>query len=146
MMFESVEKLIRQYSGLADAGSAQSPAAIAEAERALGTRFPASFREYLLRWGTLSLGPAEYFGLGSEINDVVSKTKRLRATHSLPDQFVVLSDHDGDEYVCLDTSSMVDEECAVVIWEPARKSIDRRRALTFEDFLTTDIQAFVDED
>lgn len=143
-MFADVERLLQEWPELADVGSGQTSNAIAGAERELAASFPTSFKQYLMRWGTLSFGPTEYFGLGSQINDVVSRTKRVREAHGLPPQFVVLSDHDGDEYVCLDTSTMVNEECAVVIWEPSSRSIDRQRASTFEKFLSSDMEAFVD--
>jgi hypothetical protein len=145
-MFEHVQRLIGQYPALVDVGFPQSSNAIDAAEQQLGTQFPVSFREYLCRWGTLSFGPNEYFGLGSKINDVVSKTERIRDAHGLPQGFVVLCDHDGDEYVCLDTSAMRDCECRVVVWNPTARSIDRPRAATFEAFLQDDMEAFVDED
>jgi hypothetical protein len=143
-MFAIVERLLEEWSELSEVGSGQTFSAIAAAERALAAHFPASFKQYLLRWGHLSFGPTEYFGLGSEVNDVVSRTKRVRDGHGLPSQFIVLCDHDGDEYVCLDTSTMVGEECAVVIWEPSSLSINRQRATTFEEFLSTDMESFVD--
>jgi hypothetical protein len=143
-MFAIVERLLEEWPELSEVGSGQTFGVIAAAERELAAHFPASFKQYLLRWGHLSFGPTEYFGLGSKVNDVVSRTKRIRDVHRLPSQFVVLSDHDDDEYVCLDTSTTVGEECAVVIWEPSSRSISRPRATNFEEFLSTDMEAFVD--
>lgn len=139
-----VKRIIRDNPDLADVGSAQVDGAIESAERALGVRFPESFREYLGTWGWLSFGPAEYMGLGTTIRNVVAVTLRVRRDRSLPENFVVVASHEGDEYVCLDTSLLKDGECPVVIWDSPTRGVSRPRASTFGEFLQSDMLDFVE--
>ena len=143
-MFERLENLIRDFPELADVGVAQGADEIARAEKALGVVFPSSFKEYLARYGTVAFGPTQYFGLGSTVADVVANTEWVRNQIGLPPELLVVCDHDGDEYVCLDTSKAGGGDCPVVIWEPTTKSVSRVRASTFEDFITSDTEAFAE--
>jgi hypothetical protein len=141
---EEVKRILSDNPELSDVGQSQTEEAIALAEKALAVKFPASFREYLKTWGWLSFGPTEYMGLGTTIRSVVAVTERLRRDHSLPANFVVVSSHEGDEYVCLDTSMLKDGECPVVIWDSPTKSVSRPRAPTFGKFLESDLLDFVE--
>jgi antitoxin YobK len=141
-----VENIIARHPDLADTGAAQSMDAITKAESELGVRFPDDFRTYLRRWGTVSFGPNEYFGLGSTINDVVSNTLRARSRFDLPACLVIVCDHDGDEFICIDTSTESGSDAHVVAWQTSTGLIDRKRAATFESFLGSDMLAFVADD
>lgn len=143
-MFSNVEKMIRDNPDLAESGQPQDNGAISIAEERLGLRFPDSFREYLNRWGWVSFGPNEYFGLGQEFKDIVIATERLRRICGLPRELVVVCDHDGDEYVCLDTSSFNNGECPVIVWDAPRRVISRPRATSFDAFLETDMSDFIE--
>lgn len=142
-MMQEIQNILKENPDLADVGMGQTEDAIDNAERDLDLKFPHSFREYLLEWGSLSFGPNEYQGLGSSINSVIATTKRVQEHRGLPSQFVVVCDHDGDEYVCLDTSTWRDNECPVVIWDSKTQSVSRPRSNSFEEFLRTDLLAFL---
>lgn len=143
-MNEEVEVLLREHPDLADFGDPQSPNVIADAERVLGVSFPISFKEYLEKWGWISFGPNEYLGLGVKVQSVIATTQRVRETRGLPTCLVVVCEHDGDEYVCLDTQAIKGGECPVVVWDSPSREISRARSESFEEFLTTDIRAFLD--
>jgi antitoxin YobK len=143
-MFEEVERILRENGELADVGLPQGEEAIAAAERALAVLLPASYREYLRRWGWMYFGPTGYLGLGTDVGDVVKLTLNARRDLGLPRALVVVSDHDGDEYVCLDTATMEDHECPVVVWDAAARMFSRPRAKNFETFLESDLRAFLD--
>jgi len=141
-MFERLAELLREHSDLAQLGKPQTAAAVSEAEVRLGVVFSASFREYLQRWGAISFGPNEYTGLGTSIRNVVSVTERSRA-RGLQAHLVVLCDHDGDEYDCLDTSVRLAEECPVIRWDIVTRSASWQRSATFETYITDDVEAFL---
>lgn len=143
-VISKVERILAEHPGLADSGVAQSAEAIKAAELLLNTRFPTSFKDYLSRWGHISFGPNEYFGLGGASFGVVEKTMFARDRSDLPPMLVVVADHEGDEHVCLKTDESKDGECPVVIWDVPSRSISRPRAHSFSAFLTSDIQAFLD--
>lgn len=143
-MISEVERILVEHPELADSGVTQSADAIDAAERSLGTTFPTSFKDYLSRWGHISFGPNEYFGLGGACLGVVERTMFARESSDIPPMLVVVADHDGDEHVCLKTDQSKDGECPVVIWDVPSRSISRPRAPNFGAFLASDMQAFLD--
>ncbi|NEX93805.1 SMI1/KNR4 family protein [Caulobacter sp. 17J65-9] len=142
-MFDSVARILLGNRDLADVGEPQTSAAIKRAEDALGVKFPPSFREYLSKWGWVSFGPNEYFGLGAEFNNVVRRTKEARDRNALPHCMIVICDREGDEYVCIDTSRCWNADCEVIVWDIPAKSPSRGRSNSFEDFLTSDMEDFL---
>ena len=143
MILDRVHQLLHEHADVADTGSPHMDEAVTAAEAALGVMFPESFREYLRRWGWLSFGPNEYQGLSSTTHNVVATTQRVRQLRGLPSSFVVVCDHEGDEYVCLDTALFQGGECPVVIWDAAARTVSRPRADNFGDFLESDIRGFL---
>lgn len=143
-MLDEVERILRENEGLTDTGERQTDAAVAGAEHDLGVKFPKSFREYLARWGWVSFGPNEYFGLGASVSDVVRRTMQARDRADLPNFLIVVCDHDGDEFVCIDTNQCSGEDCKLVIWDVPTKAISRVRAQGFESFLVSDLRDFLD--
>ncbi|RYF29259.1 MAG: SMI1/KNR4 family protein [Comamonadaceae bacterium] len=144
MVSKTIEDLLRSHPDLADYGTAQSAETIRAAESTLGVAFPNSFKNYLAHWGQISFGPSEYFGLGSKVNGVVERTLDARETGRLPQTLIVVCDHEGDEYVCLNTALIENGECPVIIWDVPSRSISRSRAPTFDEYLITDMEAFLD--
>jgi hypothetical protein len=142
-MFEAIEKLIENNKDMADIGVPQTEQEVLRAESCLRVRFPKSYREYLKRWGWVSFGPNEYCGLGTTVQDVVKMTERVRLARNLPSHLVVICDHDGDEYVCLDTSSFRGSECPIVVWDSHGQAISRLRANDFESFMNDDMREFL---
>jgi hypothetical protein len=143
-MNQTIEALLRDHSDLADTGKPQPSYVIAEAERALAVDFPTSFKEYLAKWGWISFGPNQYMGLGTKIQSVVETTRYVRQALGLPVHFLVVCDHEGDEYVCLDTQAMKDGECRVVIWDSPTRQVSRPRSENFYEFLISDMRAFIE--
>lgn len=141
MVDEEILSLIREHADLAWRGDPQSDDQIDQAEKDLGVLFPKDFRAYLRELGWLAFGPNEYTGLGIATLNVVSVTKRARERSQLPCNLVVIADHDGDEFVCLDCST--DFTGRVVIWDVPSRSISRVRADDFVEFLKTDIAGFL---
>lgn len=142
-MNQAIAALLSGHPDLADSGKPQPSYVIAEAERALGVAFPVSFKDYLATWGWISFGPNQYMGLGTKIQSVVETTRYVRQARGLPPHLVVVCDHEGDEYVCLDTQLMKDGECPVVIWDSPTGQISRPRSESFNEFLISDMQAFL---
>ena len=143
-MNQAIETLLRDHPDLADTGKAQPSYVVAEAERALGVLFPVSFKDYLATWGWISFGPNQYMGLGTKIQSVVDTTRYVRQARSLSPHFVVVCDNEGDEYVCLDTQAMKEGECPVVIWDSPTRQISRPRSANFNEFLISDMRAFLE--
>lgn len=143
-MLDFVQQLIAANADLVDVGTPPSEREIKDAEARLGLKFPASFNDYLLRWGWMSFGPNEYFGLGASMQNIVRETGRARLSCNLPDQMIVVCDHDGDEYVCIDTSECNNGECRIIVWDRPSKSYSRHRAKDFASFLEDDIRAFLE--
>lgn len=142
-MLDTAKRLLLEHPNLADVGVPQSEAEIDVAAKSLGVTFPDSFRAYLRIWGRVSFGPNQYHGLGTNTLNVVTTTERVRRERGLPKHFVVVCDHEGDEYVCLNTSVMSAGECPVVIWDSPSRLVSRPRAPNFEMFLESDILDFL---
>lgn len=144
-MLDEVAHILDKHRDLAAKGVPQSDAAILCAERALGVKFPCDFFEYLMAWGWLSFGPNEYYGLGVTVNDIVNRTLDARIRLNLPTALVLICNHDGDEFVCIDTRiNNQNSDFGVVIWDIPTRSISRTRALNFAQFLASDLRAIVD--
>lgn len=144
MMLDDVHRILEENDDLADTGHPQTEAAISHAAAELGVNFPATFREYLARWGWISFGPNEYFGLGAVANDVIHRTLQARERARLPSALVVICNHDGDEYVCIDTKDCPDTEGQIVIWDCPNKTISRKRSDSFDKFLLSDLLDFLE--
>jgi antitoxin YobK len=142
-MSNSIDNLLLNNPTLADVGAPCSDQDIDNAIKVLALELPASFRYYLKKWGWISFGPNVYFGLGSTTQDFVTITLRIRKIRDLPIHLVVVCDHEGDEYICLDTSRMKDGECPVVVWDSPSQIVSRSRANNFIEFLESDIKEFL---
>ncbi|WP_082507416.1 MULTISPECIES: SMI1/KNR4 family protein [unclassified Duganella] len=143
-MLDFVEQLIAANADLADVGTPQPDQEIRNAEETLGLKFPESFTDYLKRWGWVSFGPNEYLGLGATMQNIVRETGRARLSCNLPNHMIVVCDHDGDEFVCIDTSERNNGECRVIVWDCPSKSYSRYRAKDFASFLEDDMRAFLE--
>jgi len=138
---DEIDELLRLYPDLVDTGEPQPRDAVGAAEMQLNVTFPEDFREYLSRWGWLAFGPNEYFGLGTQLNDVVRHNVNLRERGLSPDLLAVAS-HEGDEFVCID---MAQPAGPVVIWDPGTRTVVRPRATGFAEYLQTDNAEFAEE-
>ena len=96
-------------------------AAVAAAEKALGVSLPASYKDFLLRFGAGNFGSFEVFGLPDpefskpRVPNAVWYTLQERKS-GLPAAFVALgTDFEGTLY-CLDTSAASGDDAPVVSW------------------------------
>ena len=142
-MVDNIILLLREYPEYADFGVGVSPKTIKDAELELGIIFPFDLKEYLEKLGWVDFGPHEFLGLGDVSHNLIEKTIKFRARRHLPDNYVVIADHDGDECVCLDTNVLSDQE-RVIIWDTAQRKVSRIRADSLYDFLESEIKSFIE--
>lgn len=96
---------------------------ISAAEEYLGIQIPLSYKNFLSKFGFLSLGGAEFYGIidndfaHSSTPDAIWITKNNNEEFNQPISLLTIYDiGDGSTY-CLDTSQMnQDGECPVVVW------------------------------
>lgn len=96
-----------------------SEESILAAEAALGVKFPSDFRRYLAKWGNLGWDGVEFYGIvddnpNANYPNVVRETQYVREEGALPENYVVIVDEDGDEYVCVDVNQ---PEGAIITWD-----------------------------
>ena len=96
-----------------------SEESILAAEAALGVKFPSDFRRYLAKWGNLGWFGQEFCGIvddnaASGWPGVVIATQDVRENGALPENYVVIVNEDGDEYICVDVNQ---PEGAIVTWD-----------------------------
>jgi cell wall assembly regulator SMI1 len=95
---------------------------IANAERALGVRFPESYKAFLSRFGWAEIYYDTLYGLGPSVPPGYGLVKnalceRSEAEPLIPQHLVpVMNDGAGNNY-CLDTSQLSSGECPVVFWD-----------------------------
>jgi len=147
---ELLDEIQEQMGAIGDVFVAGGrPESVEAAESRLGVRLPASFRGYLERWGNLSVGSIEYYGLtrndhfdNAAVPNFVWFTLRKREQVGLPSDLVVFLNKDGDEYVCLDTSKMMDDECPVVIWDNVSRAVSEVLECDFAEYLLGELDEF----
>ena len=89
------------------------------AEAARGVKFPSDFRRYLAKWGNLGWDGVEFFGIvddnpNAKYPNVVRETQYVRENGALPENYVVIVNEDGDEYICVDVNQ---PEGAIATWD-----------------------------
>jgi hypothetical protein len=119
---------------------------IAQAERTLGLRLPASFVEFLTTWGAIEIGMTKVlsFSGGNETAGAapgfVETTLAARTRVGLPPHFIICVIYANDRYVCLDTFSMRYDEASVVLWDGRSRLVIQTLGPTFGDFLHDQVQ------
>ncbi len=134
-----VAQFVVQNQDISDAGRPATDDLIGKAEQFLDLRFPNDYREFLKRWGTLAIGPLEFYGItgdafdSSSVPNAIWLTNRKRQQLGLPKELVILYDNNGVEYYCLDTSNA--EESPVVIWDIRSREVRAVKANSLFDFI-----------
>lgn len=134
-----VEDFVESNQQICDVGRPATDSLIDKAERYLDVQFPDDYRAFLKRWGTLSIGPLEFYGICSEdfvnssVPDAIWYTQRKRQQLGLPKELVILYDNNGVEYYCLDTS--VAESSRVVAWGTHERKVRSIKAESLFEFL-----------
>lgn len=126
-----------------------SEESILAAEAALGVKFPSDFRRYLAKWGNLGWDGVEFFGIvddnpNAKYSNAVSETQYVREEGGLPENYVVIVNEDGDEYICVDVNQ---PEGAIVTWDFfARELVDRYyQRPSFVDYLINEFVSQAEE-
>ena len=116
-MFDRIDALVKKQCG-----SGATDREIADAERALGVRFPQSYKAFLSRFGHAQIYYDTLYGLGPDVPEgygLVRSTfsERYEAQPLIPQHLVpIMNDGAGNNY-CLDTSKLHGGECPVVFWD-----------------------------
>lgn len=108
-----------------DLAGAKSDEIVASAEKALGLKFPPSYKEFLLSFGCGDISGQEFYGVvnsdfvNSGIPDAVWLTIRERSDSQLPKRLVIVGAQGDGAYYALDCGRVgEDGECPVIIWWP----------------------------
>ncbi len=116
-----IDVVLRDFSGEIEHGQGATAEEIADCERELSVRFVGSFAQYLRRYGWLTVGSSELFGLGTNLVSRrclkdVTLSERAEMRPPLPPHLVTFyNDGFGNQH-CLDTSEVVDNEHRIVFW------------------------------
>ena len=116
--------MISQIDSLAkkEYGRGATEQQIADAERALEVRFPASYRAFLAKYGWAYIYYDPIFGVGPSVPpefELVRHTldERYDFEPNIPLHLIpVMNDGAGNHY-CLDTADFRGDECPVVFWD-----------------------------
>ena len=136
---QDVELFVEQHPDICYAGRPASVQLIDKAEQFLKLEFPNDYRAFLQRWGTLAIGPLEFYGLcdedfeNSSVPDAIWYTNQERKRLGLPNELVILYDNNGVEYYCLDTSHL--PESRVVVWDIRSRAVRAVKSNSLFDFI-----------
>lgn len=147
-MMEEIDQLLRDVDAFVAGG--QSETMVIAAEAKLGVALPPSFREYLLKWGNLSFGSYEYYGLtcngdfeNASVPNCVWFTLKKRIEVGLPHHLVVFRNINDDLYICIDADHILDEdEGSIAVWDNADRTVSETLAVTFADYLHDELAEF----
>jgi hypothetical protein len=117
---------------------------VSAAERALGYRFPDSYRWFQLEFGDFAHGPLDIYSVkGAEPPIVGINLEARRAGYPrLPPHLLAFSESGGGDFCCFDASAMAGGECPVVWWDHAgdEAQLLERAAPSFLDWLVAEIR------
>ena len=124
--YERAVALIEDHEDEVDFDGPKSPELIELAERAVGLRFPPTYRRFLSEYGAGNLGSTEIYGVIDEDfeHSSVPDAIWLALTHPRPGLFVFYAVGEGTEF-CLDTTRPAsDGEMPVVAVLPSEETQD----------------------
>jgi len=142
--FEKLRSCVLANKVSFEVGSPASSETIKKAEELLDTKFPKSLIDYLSTWGTLAIGPLEFYGIPEDslelrrIPDGVWFTRQKRLQLGLPEKFFVLFNSEGDEYHCIDLNTG-----EVKIWNTAEQSITGTKATDVFQYIMMEVADFI---
>lgn len=142
--YEQAKRIINESKGRGIFVGPRPEALVKKAEVALGVRFPATYRQFLLDYGAGNFGSAEFYGVidedweDSSVPDGVWYTLKERAESSMPTEFVVVGDTGAGELYVLDSAQ---DRGAVWIVDPGTSMTAREQvAADFGAFLLDRVQ------
>lgn len=137
--FEQAQRLMAIYPILQDFEGPKSEDLLLAAERAIGEKFPFTYRRFLRQYGAGAFGSSEIYGVihqnfeNSSIPDSIWYTLQLRQKQLIPLQLIVIYDLGDGELFCLDLDAMKGGEAPVVTFTPGGP-LNQQRELIAEDF------------
>jgi hypothetical protein len=145
--YREVSSRFRELARSEDCEANPEPATVEEvsaAERALGCRFPDSYRWFQLEFGDFAHGPLDIYsvrGAGPPIVDINLDARRAGYPR-LPPHLIAFSDSGGGDFCCFDASAMAGGECPVVWWDHAGDEAQspERAAPCFLDWLAAEVR------
>jgi len=96
-------------------GKGASNSFVDEAEKLLGVKFSFEYKDFLMRYGSLTFDGGEIYGITSDgflnsgIPNGVWYTLKQRETCHLPNHLLIIYNTESDEYFCLDFSKLNEE-------------------------------------
>jgi len=154
--FALIDRVTRRLKANDTACSIAGPAsesAIAAAEEALGCEFPPSYRQFLRRYGALTiptdLGVVHHFtGLdkGEDGKGVVERTLGARVEKRLPAHLIVVGmGADFQEWFCLDLDERDDTgEYPIVLFDARDNALDQKFYDSFGQ-MVDEVLSFVEQ-
>lgn len=143
---EKAMEIIEEDSDLADFEGSKDEKLVTAAEKALGLKFPPTYRRFLLALGAGNFGGAEIYGVidetftDSSVPNGVWLTLQEREDSQLPANLVVVAATGEGAYYCLDVRGA--GEAKVVLFAPGSKSQSFEvEAEDFGAFLLEQIEA-----
>lgn len=119
--YEVAKKIIEENEELGDFVGQIPEDVIEKAESLLGLELPKNYKQFIRDFGAGNFGSEEVYGILSDnfensgIPDAVWFTIKQRKELQLPFQLVAIYFTGGEEYFCLDTSKInEDNECPVI--------------------------------
>ena len=95
------------------------------------------------RWGTLAIGPLEFYGItgdefeSSSIPNAIWLTNVKRKQLGLPSELIILYDNNGVEYYCVDTTST--QNSRIVVWDVKTRRIRAEKASSLFDLILDEV-------
>lgn len=134
-------ELISEHEELLDSMEGCTEELVKKAEKRLNLSFPKSYRDFLLKFGTMNFGSEEFYGIvqedfdNSSVPDAIWYTLRERLDSGLPDNLFIIYDTGSEEVFCLDFNRTTAEgEPAVVVFVPIVEVQYQTNELISEDF------------
>lgn len=138
--YEEAVRLMNQHQDLQNFVGPRDEALVQAAENALGLKFPATYRRFLLEYGTGNFDSSEVFGV---VDDdfthssgpyAVWCTLNERAEGGLPNNLVVIYSDGAGAFFCLDCADKEGEEAPVVAYYIGFPAAQQPREVIAEDF------------
>ncbi len=145
---QDVQLLLNSNKEISDFGKPASSQSIRRAEEFLSLGFPVDYRDYLMRWSWLSIGPNEYFGIISENfesashQNAIGFTQMCRRERSYPNHLIVVRNNEGDELHSLDTTDP--DASRIVVWDTNLRKITAVRADSLFEYILKEATDFLD--
>lgn len=119
--YEKAVKLIEENEDLKDDIGGCSHKLIELAEKKLNLKFPRSYKDFLLKFGVLSFGSEEIYGIvredfdNSRVPDAIWYTLVERREVKMPEWLLVIYDTGSEELFCLNLNNINDEGEPIVV-------------------------------